>query len=376
MQTVFTFSVVVEDAKETLYLAYRSAHPVRCTNEYDFDRLVKKFFILNEENVLDFADDEMEEIQQIANGDAANGENGNAQNSIVNDAINGADMVSELYRRLRHAHFEHDRLVTMDTPVQHAAMKARLKSYQAAAVRWMLHRELCQTDEPMFKPVFRRWPPNDDDAGEHFSYNPYTFELSSREMPAIKLPSGGILADEMGLGKTVEALALILLNKRPANDLMNHEKRMVANVECIEIDDSDDHDDDEYVDDGDDDSEDCAESPPQKRRKANFLSVKCICDCASSADPQALIKCSKCALRQHRRCVLKHVIGDVDTGNYICPQCWNSEEPVKSAATIIVSPRSIKSQWFHEVQKHITADNFKVRNFPPPSFIRGWQVPI
>lgn len=365
-------------------MAYRPGYLERDTDMRHFDRVVRTFFISNKDNALDLLDYEadhfaVEEIQQIENVGDAHVNDDNVENGVANedDATIGGDMVSELYHRLRKAHFEHDQLVTVDAPVQHASMSATLKSYQAAAVRWMLHRELCHTEASLCKPVFRRWPPVNDDSAGNFFYNPCTFRLShgQPDFPSIELPSGGILADEMGLGKTVEALSLILLNKRPQSDLMGGLDPNDAEYECIEIPDSDDDDlienNGRYMDDDEedcddyesniDDDDDCDESPQAKRRRMARVSVKCICQSSKSIARHFLIQCTKCALRQHRLCVLRHVVGKVDSEKYICPQCWNKEEMIKTTATIIVSPRSIKMQWFHEVQKHIKDDNFKVR---------------
>lgn len=339
----FEFAIVTEDARDILYLTFLPDFNFSCRNLRSYERLVKIFFASSKQSLLDFAHNDV--LDHFDTG--LSGEIDSPQNEHANDDTN-RDMVSELYQRLRQMHFEHDKLVTTDAPVQHKTMNATLKSYQAAAVRWMLHRELCQRESSMFEPVFRRWPPSGGDDGEKFYYNPYKIDLSIDEMPAVELPSGGILADEMGLGKTVEALALILLNQRPTDDLASA-KRNVEIIECIDIVDSDD---------------DVINEPsPPKKRKLCPIPCRCICQSSQSALSSALIKCSKCFLRQHRECVLKNIVVDVAEHNYICPQCWNSEELIKTSATIIVSPRSIKLQWFHEVQKHINADNFKVRIF-------------
>lgn len=345
----FDFSIVVENGKEMLHLVYRPDYPRWSHIESYIDRLVRTFFISSKENGLDFANDEsddlnLDELQQIADGDALDG------GDVSSIEMNSGDIVSELYRQLRQRHFERDELITADASVQHPAMSATLKSYQVAAVRWMLHREFCETEGSVFEQLFRRWPSNDDDLAdeETFFYNPYEFKLCTGVKPTFELPSGGILADEMGLGKTVEALALILLNKRPASDLMDVKQ---GNAECHEI-----------IDDDASDDDDMWYEPPEKRRpNRERASVKCLCFSSESTASHKLIQCTKCSLRQHRKCVLKNTVGDVDEANYVCPQCWAHEDTVKTSATIIVSPRSIKMQWFQEVQKHINTDNFKVR---------------
>lgn len=354
------FDVREENGQEYLFIKKlskygRSYYSNENTNQL-YDSLIKKLFISSKESNLDLADFEPINFQENAFDEMKNGGDGAGHGR--NDNEFGTDMVSELYQRLRQAHFEYDKLSTNDVMVQHPAMKATLKSYQVGAVRWMLHRELCHEEDSMYQRVYRRWPPNDDDDsdGNQFFYNPFQWTLRLKpEVSKIQLPSGGILADEMGLGKTVEALALILLNQRPIEEVMGGSTQRQS-VEYLEIDDDDDDNDD------DEDDDEYGDDEPQtaKRWKPMEVPVRCFCRDTSNAASKRVIQCSKCRLRQHRACVLKHAVADIHESNYICPQCWNYEEPVKSGGTVIVSPRSIKKQWFHEVKKHIDDDNFKV----------------
>uniref|UniRef100_A0A182PQI4 Helicase C-terminal domain-containing protein n=1 Tax=Anopheles epiroticus TaxID=199890 RepID=A0A182PQI4_9DIPT len=69
---------------------------------------------------------------------------------------------------------------------------------------------------------------------------------------------------------------------------------------------------------------------------------------------------------------------DEDNSNpkrrYICPECWRSEPMVKSGATIIVTPASIKLQWMSEIRKHVSDPNFRV--FVYNGIADSWISPL
>lgn len=73
-----------------------------------------------------------------------------------------------------------------------------------------------------------------------------------------------------------------------------------------------------------------------------------------------LIYCPGCETTQHKKCVLKNCVGQRKT--YKCPECWKYTEKgsIKSSATLICTPASIKEQWKDEIMKHIIDPNFKV----------------
>lgn len=238
--------------------------------------------------------------------------------------------IDQLYQGLREAHIEYDNFSVDACDIKHPDLKPQLTDYQVDAVRWMLERETRDDFFPTeFIEVQRRWPVKND--GHKFYYNERTTDFGMVKGYDIKLPSGGILAEQMGLGKTVEILTLILLNKRelPVAD-----------------------DDDALVE------------PEVKRFKfdggsgrGSSAGLKCLCIKKST---KRLIQCTKCNRFQHQRCVLKHSTGVITEENYICPECWQHEEQLPSAATFVVSPASIKMQWFVEIQKHIGNGSVKV----------------
>lgn len=39
---------------------------------------------------------------------------------------------------------------------------------------------------------------------------------------------------------------------------------------------------------------------------------------------------------------------------------WMFQEPIKSGATLIISPAAISDQWMEEIQKHIKKESLKV----------------
>lgn len=274
-------------------------------------------------------------------------------------------IVKKLYEKLRDAHLRNDGYEMDEIYVQSEHMNSKLTPYQIDAVRWMLKRELCSDsyknewipiplkfDIP--KDSYRCNRVKGDSLYFYFCPRTYDFAVSSVEwnLSDYKIPSGGILADEMGLGKTVELLALILKNRRPIEDFeseTNHaessENKEFANggvEESTEI--------------GGLESDD--EPLSKKVKKSETINLVCFC---TSQSNKKLITCIKCALSQHRKCVLTHCEMTDDTEkDYICPSCWQFEDVSVSGATLIVTPPSIKKQWMDEVKKHITDNGLKV----------------
>ncbi|XP_056016724.1 E3 ubiquitin-protein ligase SHPRH-like isoform X5 [Ostrea edulis] len=68
------------------------------------------------------------------------------------------------------------------------------------------------------------------------------------------------------------------------------------------------------------------------------------------------VQCVKCGLRQHAECV-SYDLQDPYRGQFKCPHCHVLSEPIKSGATLIISPAAISHQWMEEIQKHINRES-------------------
>ncbi|XP_034483134.1 E3 ubiquitin-protein ligase SHPRH isoform X2 [Drosophila innubila] len=150
-------------------------------------------------------------------------------------------------------------------------------------------------------------------------------------MPRISLPPGGILADEMGLGKTVELLATLLLNPNLNIDNTYWRNSLEQLSDVV---------------------------PLKKRRRQH----KVHCICVQQLNAAKKVQCLRCQLWQHQNCMQDSY------EYYICPNCWTeltveTEQLVNTGATIIISPNEIKTQWQHEVGKHVN-DTLKVLLYP------------
>ena len=186
--------------------------------------------------------------------------------------------------------------------VQHQHLDPTLTQYQIDAVRWAVNQE---------------------------------------QHSAIK---GGILADEMGLGKTVEMLAIIL----------NHPRQQLPEIPWLEP------------------VCTATEATPstelqtEKRRKievetgsATDKNELILCVCGSRNTNKTLVQCLKCQRQQHSACV-SYDLTDGYRGEYYCPQCRTTLDPIESKATLIVTPQSIAHQWAEEIHRHVDRDDFKV----------------
>ncbi|XP_075154307.1 E3 ubiquitin-protein ligase SHPRH [Haematobia irritans] len=195
----------------------------------------------------------------------------------------------------------------------------KLCDYQLKSVMWMCTKERSPAKFSLLT-LFDKLEAKDQETTIYM--HQYARYVVQDEPAEVILPTGGILADEMGLGKTVEILALILLNPR-INDIPDQE----TTPQMLE-----------------------------HKRKRTDNEVFCIC---SSKSKKKLIQCSKCSLWQHTKCVARYNDNHEDDINepYICPGCWQDVIEmcglVKSKATFIVSPNSIKSQWLSEIKRHI-----------------------
>ncbi|XP_034237613.1 E3 ubiquitin-protein ligase SHPRH isoform X2 [Thrips palmi] len=88
------------------------------------------------------------------------------------------------------------------------------------------------------------------------------------------------------------------------------------------------------------------------------LDVQCICT-ENQESQLTVTKCEDCSRLMHKECI--GATKWIGSQPVYCPQCWLKKTPVKSRATLIVSPTSISGQWLQEVKKHISVkENFKV----------------
>ncbi|EDW69640.2 E3 ubiquitin-protein ligase SHPRH [Drosophila virilis] len=228
-------------------------------------------------------------------------------------------VTTQLYNALycKHQEQQHDEPLPLSLP---SCFKSQLRKYQERTVSWMLSRERLPSEFPANYTALKALNSQFQVFKHKYCLQFYAYENT---MPTISMPPGGILADEMGLGKTVELLATMLLNSR-SNVNNKYWSELLENVE---------------------------DNVPLKLRRAEH---KVHCICKHSKHQKVKVQCVRCRLWQHQMCVLD------GTDIYMCPNCWtestaNCSELVESGATIIVSPNAIKTQWYHEISKHINS---------------------
>ncbi|KAM7348478.1 E3 ubiquitin-protein ligase SHPRH isoform 1-T2 [Cochliomyia hominivorax] len=196
-----------------------------------------------------------------------------------------------------------------------------LCEYQKKSVLWLLKREI---DQESFPAYFEKLTAKDN---ETVVYKHLFSRFIQQQSPEeLVLPPGGILADEMGLGKTVEMLALILLNSCLEVNLNTHLQIFFSTVMA----------------------------------KRQLVKCTVFCICSSNNSKKKLIQCQKCNLWQHKTCVASYddEVDDVEINTpYLCPSCWQLVVQeyglLKTKATFIVSPNTIKMQWYSEIRRHI-----------------------
>ncbi|XP_052087534.1 E3 ubiquitin-protein ligase SHPRH-like [Mytilus californianus] len=91
---------------------------------------------------------------------------------------------------------------------------------------------------------------------------------------------------------------------------------------------------------------------------------ECICGTKESKafkqkDTKSNIQCIQCGLWQHAECV-NFDLHDLSRPEFMCPHCLVRNKPLKSCATLIISPSSICHQWVDEILKHIHDQTLKV----------------
>lgn len=284
------------------------------------DRLIREFFIAAKRKPFD------EDDVEIDSGSDEDDRNGNY---MMRRSF--ASTVENLYKHLGAAHAANDcsDLYT-DEYIQHESLQVKLKPYQVKTIKWMLSREVLvpKYHTSGFIEIKRRSIGSaEDDDGTKFFYNPTTCNLTTDPdfIESHLIPTGGILAEEMGMGKTIEVLDLILLNPRPL-----------------------------------DKSQLFGSAPPNTattERPVTKADLKCLCMQTKTTD---VIWCTKCLKVQHRKCVDQQNSEITPDTSYICPGCWESEQPICVKTTFIVSPQSIKMQWNTEIEKRIQSGTISV----------------
>ncbi|XP_069131636.1 E3 ubiquitin-protein ligase SHPRH-like isoform X2 [Argopecten irradians] len=94
-------------------------------------------------------------------------------------------------------------------------------------------------------------------------------------------------------------------------------------------------------------------------KRHNFFECICGAKTAGSGKMRHSVQCVDCGLQQHAECV-HYDLEDPLRGNFRCPHCHVSAPPIKSGATLIISPSSICHQWVDEILKHIRSQSLKV----------------
>lgn len=353
--SAFQLKIVNDERNvETLWLTFdpnlmeirnRSGRYLRSTKH-----LVEIFFIIEQEFLFGEHDEIVIQNEAVVNtNDNVNGEAEN-QNllGVHNDANNKDDddsdagtestdsdelpvkIIDDLYQQLREAHRNKALAISYtDEFIQHNDLRPKLTRYQLDGVRWMLNRERAVDHFPTeFVEVTRRWA--DAQTNVKFFYNERTMILQANENSDVAIPKGGILADAMGLGKTVEMLDLILLNQRVIDPNQQNQNEVTVNRIA------------------------------EAYKFYNQPILRCLC---ANKHLCNTVRCIRCYMYQHRKCVSQNDTANAPDIKYICPTCWQDEPLLQSKTTFIVSPPSIKLQWRDEVLKHVSNDNFKVSTF-------------
>lgn len=246
-----------------------------------------------------------------------------------------------------------------------------LRPYQRRAANWMVQREKgnsgsldkiewSQFLSPLCIPVGFL------DTSSKMYYNPFSGNMSLRPEPASAHICGGILADEMGLGKTVELLACVFAHRKPesedglANDIVAQANEDDISLKRLKR---------ERVE--------CICGAVSESRKYKGLWVQCdVCDAWQHADcvgysPKGKAhKANKTSDKQNspvnshkrtRKNDSPNIV--VREGDYICQPCSELlqaiNSPINSAATLIVCPAPILSQWHSEIIRRAELFSFE-----------------
>lgn len=227
-------------------------------------------------------------------------------------------VTTALYDALYQKHYELNSFSNQRLPQLPDCFRPTLSDYQARTVHWLLQREI---EVRSFPNYYTQLHARD---GETTVYKHLlSWHIQDSAPAAIELPLGGILADEMGLGKTVEMLALLVLHPR----LLLTDASLVENF--------------------------CSDEPETKRKRRS-TNLFCICNRKTMSK---LRTCKRCKLQQHAKCVGRFDVEDNDEDFYICPSCWyitTKKSLLQAATTFIVTPSTIKTQWFSEINRHVS----------------------
>lgn len=262
----------------------------------------------------------------------------------------------------------HEKKITEPrSDVQHYNLLPVLRPYQKVAVQWMLDQENASADsQHVADSLHELYVPLSVDGVEMYYNKPGDFVVLDRPTKIARKP-GGILADEMGLGKSVEVLACILCHPRPPSTLPTDQDQETRVFDIHPVADANGTSPGSGIVNGG------ARKKKARKRKntvrsssvtfASRSSFECVCGASEeSADGSDKVQCEKCGLWQHMDCV-KY---ERELGPYFCPHCWvlETQTPVTSGATLIVSPSSILSQWVDETELHLRANSLRVFNYP------------
>ncbi|KAG9443285.1 hypothetical protein H6P81_014625 [Aristolochia fimbriata] len=240
-----------------------------------------------------------------------------------------------------------------------ADLLPQLRPYQRRAAYWMVQQEkrgpqnMSERDRNLFmRPLCVPVP-----LLEHPSpvfYNPFSGNISMHPESSLYI-SGGILADEMGLGKTVELLACIFAHRISSSEFAIQSDGVTK--------DSGIHD------------------TTMKRLKRER--VECICG-ATSESPKykgIWVQCDLCDAWEHGDCVGFSIKGKrskseshtrrkdhtnivVTDETHICSPCSElihvTESKITTAATLIVCPAPILSQWRAEIFRHTRPGSLRI----------------
>lgn len=304
--------------------------------------LIETFFVVERENLFDTDDDDSHPTNDdtMEHNDRNEQVAAEASTNSIELAANDFDddhlpttFFDELYQKLRDAHEQNGYVghSYTDEYVQHADMRPTLTPYQKQGIKWMLNRENGQRFYPTeFKAITLRWLHSDKHT---FYYNSRSIQIKIDQNDDVRIPSGGILADAMGLGKTVEMLTLILLNRRT---VASQPILTAAYDNC----------------------------PAISENEAIEVVVRCLCPAKTN---KSIVRCNECQLYQHRECVAQSDTNATPDRLYYCPYCWKHREPLRVKTTFIVSPSSIKMQWYDEIVKHIATTDFRVSDIEESS---------
>ena len=245
-----------------------------------------------------------------------------------------------------------------------------------------------------------------------FNASQYPFRCSiSKYRPLNRqTPPGGVLADEMGLGKTIEVLSLILTHRLRENVLpealpiiigaddkktkVRHRKKQeVASLKGKEsatvvsghpgVHRTSTNEDHAYAEEDINDVIKCTTTSESDTSRIgdSFMedinqqvavesddvssdeAFECTCgeneSLANKNRRLRIVQCVMCRVWQHAKC-LNYDLSDPHRGKYFCPHCHVINPPIRSGATLIVTPESISYQWVDEILKHVHDNTLSV----------------